>query len=321
MASLACSIVVSNWNGRSHLERCLPCLRAQTYSPLELIVADNGSTDGSLELLRDGYPDVRVVELGDNLGFATANDRGIQAASGTYVALLNNDTEPEPAWLEELVACLERHPDAASVTSKMMLVEPPGTIDGAGDVLDWSFLPHPRGHGEPDHGQYDDEVEVFSASGGAALWRGDLLRQLGGFDESFFIYYEDVDLGLRARQLGHSCWYAPRSVVLHHRGAATKGLTVFELYHPVKNRWFLILKNTPARLLLRHLRAIAGGELIWWRRAFASRHPGALLRAYATVLRNLPRLMRQRRAIARSRLLSVANLDRVIGGIRPDGPA
>ena len=321
MANLACSVVVSNWNGRRHLERCLPCLRAQTYSPLEVIVADNGSTDGSLELVREDYPEVRIVELGDNLGFATANDRGIESASGVYVALLNNDTEPEPAWLEELAACLERHPDAASATSKMMLVNPPGTIDGAGDVLDWSFLPHPRGHGEDDRGQYEDEVEVFSASGGAALWRGDILRQLGGFDESFFIYYEDVDLGLRARQLGHTCWYAPRSVVLHHRGAATKGLTVFELYHPVKNRWFLILKNTPARLFLRHLRAIAGGELVWWRRALASRHPGALLRAYGAVVRNLPKLLRKRRAIARSRRLSIDELDRVIGGTRPDAPA
>ena len=325
MADVACSIVVSNWNGRADLERCLPCLAAQTFADHEVIVADNGSTDGSLELVREHFPGVRLLELGANLGFATANNRGFEAAGGHYIALLNNDTEPAPTWLAELVACLERHPEAASATSKMVLFEPAGAVDGAGDIVDWSFLPAPRGHGEPDEGQYEDEVEVFSASGGAALWRGDVLRQLGGFDEEFFIYYEDVDLGFRARQLGFTCWYAPRSVVRHRRGAATKGLSVFELFHPIKNRWFLIGKNVPASLLLRRLRAIAGGELVWWHRARASGHLGAVGSAYWTVLGSLPRILRQRRAIARSRTLDEAAIDRLLsrrwGGTPPVGRA
>ena len=312
MADVTCSVVVSNWNGRDDLVRCLRCLQAQTYADHEVIVADNGSTDGSLELVRERFPSVRVLELGSNLGFATANNRGIEAARGRYIALLNNDTEPEPEWLAELVACVERHHDAASATSKMVLFEPPGTIDGAGDVCDWSFLPHPRGHGEPDKGQYEDELEVFSASGGAALWRADVLRELGSFDEAFFIYYEDVDLGFRARQRGLACWYAPRSVVLHRRGAATRGLSVFELYHPIKNRWLLIAKNVPAGLLARRLRLVLGGELVWWRRACESGHRGAVWSAYAAVLRSLPRVLRQRRAVARSRTIPEAELDALL---------
>jgi GT2 family glycosyltransferase len=277
-----------------------------------VIVVDNGSTDGSLELLADEYPEVRVIPLGENVGFAPANNVGIRESRGEYIGVLNNDTEPEPAWLAELVACLERHPQAASSTSKMVLFDPPGWIDGAGDVMTWTFAPHPRGHRTPDRGQYEDEVEVLSTSGGAALWRAGPLRELDGFDDAFFIYYEDVDLGLRARLRGWECWYAPKSVVVHHRGAATRGLSVFELYHPIKNRWFMIAKDTPGRLLLRHLPAILYGDLHWWLRALRSRHPRAAASAYREVFRRLPELRRQRREIQRSRTISDDELERLL---------
>jgi GT2 family glycosyltransferase len=318
MATVSCSVIVTNWNGRSDLEGCLPTLREQTHQDFEVIVVDNGSTDGSLELLEAEFPEVRVIPLGENRGFATANNIGIREARGDYVALLNNDTEVDPLWLAELVASLERHPAAASVTSKMLLFDQPDTIDGAGDVLNWLFLPYPRGHRGPDRGQYEDEVEVFSASGGAALWRGDVLRELGAFDEAFFIYYEDVDLGFRARLRGYECWYVPTSVVLHRRGAATKGLTEFELFHPLKNRWFMILKNTPARLFIRHLPHIVFGDVHWAHRAVTNRRTRAALRAYAAVVRALPRLLRQRRKIQRTRRLAVEELNRLLKVGGPD---
>jgi GT2 family glycosyltransferase len=312
MADAGCAVVVTNWNGRTDLERCLPSLRAQTYKDFEVIVVDNGSTDGSLELLEAEFPEVHVIPLGENRGFATANNIGIRESNAEYIALLNNDTQVDPAWLAELVDCLERHPLAASATSKMVLMQAPDTIDGAGDVLTWSFLPHPRGHGEADRGQFEEEIQVFSASGGAALWRGDVLKSLGAFDEAFFIYYEDVDLGFRARLQGHQCWYVPTSIVLHHRGAATKGLTEFELFHPLKNRWFMIFKDTPARLLVRHLPEIVFGDAQWAHRALTNRRARAALRAYGTVLRSLPRLLRQRRSIQRSRRISLEELDRLL---------
>ena len=315
---MSCSVIVTNWNGRSDLERCLPTLRAQTYRYFEVIVVDNGSTDGSLELLENEFPEVRAIPLGENRGFATANNVGIDAAETEHIALLNNDTEVEPEWLAELVACLERHPRAASATSKMVLLQQPGVIDGAGDVLTWTFLPHPRGHSERDRGQYEEEVEVFSASGGAALWRAEVLKELGGFDEAFFIYYEDVDLGFRARLQGHECWYVPTSIVRHHRGAATKGLSEFELFHPLKNRWFMILKDTPAPLLLRHLPQIAFGDVVWFRRALVNRRMRTALRAYVTVLRRLPGLVRERRRIQRSRRLSLKELDRLLTHARDE---
>jgi GT2 family glycosyltransferase len=312
MASVSCSVVVTNWNGRSDLEGCLTALRAQTYENFEVIVVDNGSTDGSLELLEADFPEARVVPLGENRGFATANNTGIREARGEYVALLNNDTEVDPRWLAELVASLKRHPAAASVTSKMLLFDQPETIDGAGDVLNWLFLPYPRGHRGPDRGQYEDEVEVFSASGGAALWRGNVLKELGAFDEAFFIFYEDVDLGFRARLQGYECWYVPTSIVLHRRGAATKGLTEFELFHPLKNRWFVILKNTPTRLFVRHIPQIVYGDVHWAHRAIINRRTRAAVRAYGVVLKSLPRLLRQRRSIQRSRRLPLDELDRLL---------
>jgi GT2 family glycosyltransferase len=312
VADPRCSVIVANWNGRSDLERCLPALRAQTFIDFEAIVVDNGSSDGSLELLEAEFPEVRVIALDENRGFAAANNIGIDAARGRNIALLNNDTRVDPAWLAELVECLERHPRAASATSKMLLMQEPDTIDGAGDVLTWTFLPYPRGHREPDRGQYEEEAEVFSASGGAALWRGDILKSLGAFDEAFFAYYEDVDLGFRARLQGLECWYVPTSVVLHHRGATSKGIAEFELFHPLKNRWFMIMKNAPTRLFVRHLPQILLGDLHWIRRAITNRDSRAALRAYGTVVRSLPRLLRERRKIQRERRLPLDELDRLL---------
>jgi GT2 family glycosyltransferase len=315
MAFVSCSIVIPNWNGRRFLDRSLRALREQTFTDHEVIVVDNGSSDGSLELLEADFPEVQVIPLERNHGFAAASNVGIQAAKGTYIAFLNNDTRADRAWLAELVACLERHPRAACTTSKMVLMHQPDTIDGAGDVLTWTFLPHPRGNGQLDRGQFEEEIEVFSASGGAALWRGEILKDLGGFDEAFFAYYEDVDLGLRARLQGHECWYVPTSIVLHHRGGATKGLSEFELFHPMKNRWFMILKNTPTWLFARHLPHIFFGDAYWFRRALTNHGTRAAVRAYGTVLLSLPRLFRQRKSIQQDRRLSLAELDRLLDGL------
>jgi GT2 family glycosyltransferase len=315
MVSMSCSVVIPNWNGRRFLDNCLHALREQTFTDHEVIVVDNGSSDGSLELLEAAFPEVEAIPLEKNHGFAAASNIGIQAASGEYIALLNNDTRVDRAWLAELVACLERHPSAASATSKMILMHQPDTIDGAGDVLPWTFLPYPRGNGQLDHGQFEEEIEVFSASGGAALWRGEILKDLGGFDEAFFAYYEDVDLGLRARLQRHECWYVPTSIVLHHRGGATRGLSEFELFHPMKNRWFMILKNTPGWLFASHLPHIIYGDAYWFRRAVTNRGTRAALRAYGTVLLSVPRLFRQRKGIQQSRKLSLAELNRLLNGI------
>jgi GT2 family glycosyltransferase len=307
------SVVIPNLNGRRFLEPCLEALAAQTDTNQETIVVDNGSEDGSVSFLRERFPDVRVVELGRNHGFAGGMNAGIAAAEGELVAFLNNDAEPRPTWLEELRRCLERHPRAAAATAKLLSADAPERLDGAGDGLTRSFLPYVRGHGTPDDRRYDEEVEVFGASGTASLWRGDVLRELGSFDERFFAYYEDVDLSFRARLRKYECWYAPRAVVVHRRGATAGADLRFTLHHPARNRWYFLLKNAPAGLLLRHPLGLLAGEAFWWRRALASRAPGTLLRAYGEVLRDLRPLLRERRALQRRRAVSTGELDRLLG--------
>jgi GT2 family glycosyltransferase len=307
------SVVIPNLNGAHLLEPCLAALAEQTLLPARVVVVDNGSTDGSVELVRDRFPAARLVTFSENRGFAVAMNAGIAEASADLVALLNNDAVAEPRWLEELAACLGRHPAAAAATSKLLSASEPGRLDGAGDGLTRSFLPYVHGHGEPDDGRFGEEVEVFGASGAAALWRGSVLRELGGFDERFFAYYEDVDLSFRARLRGYEIWYAPRSVVRHARGGTAGQHVDFALFHPVKNRWFMILKDAPTRTVARRLPAIAAGEAFFWGRMVRRRAPGALLRAYREVVRRWPELHGDRRKIQGARTISSRRLDALLG--------
>jgi GT2 family glycosyltransferase len=307
------SVVVPTLNGAHFLEPCLTALTEQTLPPSQVVVVDNGSTDDSVDLVRRRFPEVRLLTFVENRGFAAAMNAGIAEATAPYVAFLNNDAVAEPTWLEELAACLARHPAGAAATSKLLLADESGRLDGAGDGLTRSFLPYVRGHGEPDDGRFGDEVEVFSASGAAALWRASVLRELGGFDERFFAYYEDVDLSFRARLLGYEIWYAPASVVRHTRGGTAGQHVDFALFHPVKNRWFMIVKDAPTGTVVRKLPAIAAGEAFFWGRTIRRRAPRALLRAYREVVRRWPELRRDRREIQAACRISSSRLDALLG--------
>ena len=252
-----------------------------------------------------------MLELGENRGFAVAMNEGIGAAETPLVAFLNNDTRAEPDWLGELVACLERHPRAAAAASKL-LVYSTGRIDGAGDSLGRQFLPFPRGNGRPDDGRYAEEIEVFGATGGASLWRREVLDELGAFDEAFFAYFEDVDLSFRALLTGWEIWFAPCSVVLHHGGGTSSSYSDFSFFYPIRNRWFLVVKNVPLGLLLLHAFPLAYSELVLWVRAVYRRKVGAMLRAYRDVARSHSRLLHQRRAIQAARKASVGRLNRLV---------
>jgi hypothetical protein len=310
---MATTVVVPNLNGAHFLEPCLVSLARQSAGAPDVVVVDNGSTDGSVELVRDSFPEIKLISFAENRGFAAAMNAGIAEAQGELVAFLNNDAVAEPTWLEELVASLERHPEAAAATSKLLLADEPGFLDGAGDGLTRSFLPYVRGHREPDDGRYAEEVQVFGASGAAALWRSSVLRELGSFDERFFAYYEDVDLSFRARLRGYEIWYAPRAVVRHTRGGTAGQHVDFALFHPVKNRWFMLVKDAPSRTLAQRLPWIAAGEAFFWGRAIRRRAPRSLLRAYREVARHWPQLRRERRAIQAARTVAPARLDRLLG--------
>jgi GT2 family glycosyltransferase len=303
------SVVVPNYNGAAFLSDCLESVRKQTYEPLEAIVVDDGSTDRSLDLVATSYPEMRLIALQQNGGFAHAANTGITAAHGEIIALLNNDASADPRWVEELVAALGRHPQAGSAASKILLFDPPNTINSVGDVLRRDGMPGNRGVWETDHGQYDEEVEVFSASGAALAYRRSMLAEVGTFDEQFFMYCEDVDLALRAQLAGHRCIYAPRAVVRHRLSASGGG--ELASYYCGRNFVWLLARDLPAlvwrqywpRILVAQIGLAANALLHADQRAARARLRGQLLG-----LLSAPRLVRQRRSFATTRRASDAHI-------------
>jgi GT2 family glycosyltransferase len=301
------SVVVPNWNGRRFLAETLEGLRAQQFPSFEAIVVDDGSTDGSPGWLRECFPWVIVERLARNSGFASAANAGAGVAQGRYVAFLNSDAVPRPDWLAELVACLERHPAAAAVDSKILRLGEPDEIDGAGDAMTWSLKAYRRGAGQPWDPWLEREERIFAASGTAALWRAEAFSHLGGFDDRFFAYYEDVDLGFRALRGGYECWFTPLAVVMH-RGGASAGPAArrLESFDAVRNRWAMIIKNAPLSWLVRKGHVIVLGEAASIARAVARGDGFLHFAAYGDVLRSIRPWWLSRQQIRRTGHLSLA---------------
>ncbi len=310
------TVIIPNWNGARHLPICLESLRRQAYPRVEVIVADNGSTDGSLELLACDYPKVRVLPLGENRGFAGACNAGMQVAQGEFVVLLNNDTETDPRWLEEVVAAFERHPEAGIVASRMLLFDQRDTFHTAGDFYRIDGTPGNRGVWQKDVGQYDREECVFSACGGSTAYRKAMLDQVGLLDEDFFFSCEDVDLAWRAQLAGWKCIYTPRAVVYHKLSATGGGVTAS--FYDGRNFIYLLVKDYPGDLWRTHWRAILRAQLrLAWEalRAWRGAEARARLRGQLTGLLGIPQILRKRRTVQRSRTVDRAYLERILTGV------
>ncbi len=307
------SVVIPTWNGRHHLEVCLPALFRQTYTPFEVIVVDNGSHDGTLAWLARKWPSVRVVALHRNYGVARAFNEGVKAARGAFVALLNNDTEPEPNWLAALVEVFNRHPEAGMAASKIRLWDDRRRLHAAGDYYTRSGRPGNRGVWEVDEGQYDVEADVFGPCGAAAMYRRELFDDVGLFDERFGSYLEDVDLAWRAQRAGWRCVYTPGAVV-YHKISATGGGPLASFYTG-RNWIYVLAKDYPAPLLRRYWRQILHEQwnvtreaLRAWRGAAAR----ARLRGQVMGLLGIPRMLLARREVTARTRVSVARLDSLL---------
>lgn len=311
------SVVVVNRDRAKLLAGCLDSLLKQSLKEMEILVVDNASTDGSRQVVESiGDARVRLLPADRNLGFAGGCNLGISRARGRFVALLNNDARAEPGWLQALVQALQEHPKVGMCASKILLADS-RIIDKAGHLIFWDGQNRGRGTGEPDDGQYDLPEEVLCPDGCAALYRKEMLNEVGGFDEAFFAYADDADLGLRCRWRGWTCLYVPEAVVYHRHSATSGPYSTQKIYWIERNRLWLAVKNFPLPLLLLNPFLTAYRWLWNLTAALAGRgaarnflqvgSPGLLawtaMRAYFDALRGLGRMLRKRRHIRSSRRL------------------
>jgi GT2 family glycosyltransferase len=294
--SSSVAVVIPNWNGAALLPACLQALRAQTHADREVVVVENGSSDGSLDVLAR-FPEVRVLRFGRNRGFGAATNAGIRATASRYVATLNNDAVPAPGWLAALVAAADADPAVGMCASQMVLAARPAQLDSCGIALDrvgiaWDLL-----GGQP-VGADAGLVEPFGACAGAALYRRRLLDDVGLFDERFFAYLEDVDLAWRARAHGWRCRYVPAARVLHQHSATGREGSAWKRYLLGRNKVWLVAQNYPAALWY-WLPLVVGYDLAAVGYALVSRRDGAALRGRLAGLAGLPGALRARATAAR----------------------
>lgn len=308
-ASARVAVVIVDYHGQELLAACLAGLARQTRRPDRVILVDNGASERFPQWILDVYPEVRCLHPGANTGFARGNNLALaETGDCDWLALLNPDAFPDPDWLEQLLTAAGRHPEAAAFGSRMYRDRARTHLDGSGDVMHISGLVWRRDHGAPAAGRRLRSGEVFSPCAAAALYRRDLFEGLGGFDDDFFCYTEDVDLGFRFRLAGYSCRYVPQAQVVHLGSALTGVKSDFSLYYGHRNLLWLFVKNMPLPLLvalaplhlLMHLAVVL--------RYLARGQGGVLLRAKRDALAGLGRNWRKRGAIQRQRRVGVLRL-------------
>ena len=325
-------MVVVTWNRRDLLRSCLQSLAIQDWNqPFEVVVIDNGSDDGSSEMVLKEYGKstkfrLKLIQNRENRGFCAANNQGFAASDSGFVALLNNDAEAEPHWLRELASAFEGRPDVGMAASKILVHEDPRRIDKAGHLIYPDGQNRGRGSGEFDRGQYDRIEEILWPDGCAAMYRRAMLDQIGGFDEDFFAYADDAELGLRAQIAGWKCLYIPDAVVRHHRGATLGVRSSRRLELIERNRVLLAAKLFPWSLLWLNgiyyaMRLGAGLMAAVTGEGEVGKYPGirgkfraafALLKGDWQALPLVPRMLAKRRQLERIRKLSPREVRRLI---------
>lgn len=308
MTEVPITVVIVNWNGGRMLDQCVSHLMRQSRRPQRILIMDNGSTDGSADRVQV-VAGVEVRFTGDNLGFARANNLAVRECDTEFVALLNPDAFPEEGWLESLFEAARVHPEVAAFGSRQMMHGAPNTLDGIGDVYHFSGLIWRDGHGRTLSETDEMDGEIFSPCAGAALYRRDALLDVGGFDEDYFCYVEDVDLGFRLRLAGYKSMYVPGSVV-HHVGSASTGgqHSDFAVYHGHRNLVWAFVKNMPGALFWALLPAHVLLNVVTLIYFALHGQGGVMLRAKSDAVKGIPSAWHKRRKIQKHRRVSVLDI-------------
>lgn len=311
MKKIKASVIIPNWNGQNLLTDCLVSLQNQTFNNFEVILVDNGSTDKSIEYVTKNFPQIRIISLKKNCGFAKAINEGVKISLSEYVVFLNNDTSVDKNWLKNLVACAQKHPEVISVNSKLLNFYDRKIIDGVGILINEVGQARSIGWQELDQGQFEKETYIFGATGGASLFRRKEFLNLGGFEESYFMYSEEVDFAFRSGFQGYKSIYCPKAIVFHkHKSTARKYPGHVE-YWQFRNMMQTIIRDFPTAILLKnfrwlkiilvflntHLYQIKNGFLI------------SLLLTDLWLILHLPKLILQRRKIQSNIKVSISHIE------------
>lgn len=315
------SLILVYWNSAEYLSRCIKSISLQSFENFEIIIVDNGSVDEGLNDLAKKYPQLhlRIERLNSNIGFAAANNLGAQLAHGKWLVLLNTDAFPEPDWLQELVSASQFHPEMTSFSSRQLQDSDSQILDGAGDAYHVSGFAWRIGLGYPADRYGLVPAEIFSPCAAAAMYLRETFLEIGGFDEDFFSYFEDVDLGFRLQLRGYRCLYVPTAIV-HHIGSATFGVrSNFALYHTHRNMIWTYFRNMPfplfwiylpAHLLLNmiyvsYYTVLGRGKVIWQAKYHA--------------LKDLSRVIQKRRKTLSDQDIDIKRLQHVMehGWLKP----
>lgn len=318
------TVIITNWNGIKTIGRCLESVMAQTYRPIEVVVADNASSDGSQDFIRKRFPEVKLLCLQKNLGYSGGNNAAFQTAQGRYYFVLNNDAELAPDCAERCVDAIQRHPRYGACAVKLVLDARRDRIDAAGITVFKDGLSIGRGRLEP-AGLFDSREEVFFASGGACLFKREMIDDIGSFDHEFFCYAEDADMGWRAQLRGWKCIYEPGAVVYHCHSASTGPYSPFKAFYVERNRMWVAWKNFPwplvamgfmhtlHRYVYQSYGAFAGrgaaGEFV--KRFSKMQLAKILFSVYGSFFRTLPSLLRRRREIQSRRLVTDKEINEI----------
>lgn len=257
------TVVIPNWNGKKYLKDCLDSLLAQKEAEPEIIVVDNGSTDGSVSYIKENYKTVRLIEFQENTGFCKAVNAGIKEAETEFVLLLNNDTKADSYFVKRLEESIARSERIFSAAAKLVSMQNPEIVDDAGDyycALGWAYA---EGKGKKDAPAYRKRKKVFAACAGAAIYRRKIFEEIGYFDENHFAYLEDIDIGYRARIYGYLNVFEPGALV-YHAGSATSGskYNEFKVNFSSRNSVYIIRKNMPFMQRIINLPFLIAGFLI-----------------------------------------------------------